>query len=221
MDQRNAELGTELVLDNRRLILGFVLLVALCGACFVIGFMEGKRQAIQAKIDAMAPASLAAAPPNLPASTAGQSADRAPEPSPAKDRAGRDQLDWYKNIQRGDIEIRKPAPKTEIAPPAAADKTSTIAPTQAKRATPPAPDVAVPAAKISYSVQVGAFRQLNEAEGKVSAVKAQGFDCFVEPPKTPDQLYLVKVGRFATRADARAMQLKLTKAGFSCFIKTN
>jgi cell division protein FtsN len=102
-----------------------------------------------------------------------------------------------------------------------AAKSTPAAETAAKGEKPPVPVVAVPAAKVSYSVQVGAFRQLSEAEAKVSAVKAKGFDCAIEPPTAGNQLYLVKVGNYAARADALSMQRKLTKAGLSCFIKTN
>jgi cell division protein FtsN len=218
MEQRSAELGTELVLDNRKLILGFVLLVALCGACFIIGFMEGKRQAIQAKVEAIAPGSLVPTPSEIPSSTAAKIPGKATEAAPAKDQTVRDPLDWYKNVQRGDAEPGKPAPKTKVVPPAQTSA-ATVTPTRGNN--PPAPEVPVPAAKVSYSVQVGAFRQLKAAEAKVSDVKAKGFECVIEPPKAPNQLYLVKVGKFVARADAVAMQRKLANAGFSCIIKPN
>ncbi len=221
MEQRSAELGTELVLDNRKLILGFVLLVALCGACFIIGFMEGKRQAIQAKVEAIAPGSLAQAPIEIPSGTAAKIPGKGTEAAPAKDQTVRGQLDWYNSVQRGATETGKAAPKTETVPPTPGAQTSPATVTPTKGNNPPAPEVRVPAAKVTYSVQVGAFRQLNEAEAKVSSVKAKGFECVIEPPKAPNQLYLVKVGIFVARADAVAMQRKLAKAGFSCFIKTN
>ena len=42
-----SESGLELVLDNRKIVIGFVLLIFICGCFFVIGFIEGKRQGFQ------------------------------------------------------------------------------------------------------------------------------------------------------------------------------
>ena len=47
MDQ-HSDSGYELVLDNRRLIIAFAVLILFCGCFFVVGFMEGKRQGFQA-----------------------------------------------------------------------------------------------------------------------------------------------------------------------------
>ncbi len=221
MEQQSAELGTELVLDNRKLIIGFVLLVGLCGACFVIGFMEGKRQAVQTKVEAMAPGAGFPTPSEIPSSTAATNSGKAAETAPARDPAAREQLDWYKNVQRSDAETGKPAVKTEVVKPTPGAYPSAAKAAPAKEKSSPVPAVPVPAAKVSYSVQVGAFRQLSEAEAKASSVKAKGFECVIDAPKAPNQLYLVKVGNFVARADALSMQRKLAKAGFSCFIKTN
>ena len=46
-DKRSRDAGTELILDNRKLILAFGALAVVCGAFFVLGFIEGKRQGIQ------------------------------------------------------------------------------------------------------------------------------------------------------------------------------
>ena len=221
MDQQSAELGTELVLDNRKLILGFVLLVALCGACFVIGFMEGKRQAIQAKVEAIAPGALVPPFGEIASSPAARIPGKATEAAPGRDQTTSESRDRYKNVPSGAAETGKAGAKTEIVLPPGGAPTNPAAAAPTKAKNPSASEVPVPAAKVSYSVQVGAFRQLNEAEAKVSSVKAKGFECVIEPPKAPNQLYLIKVGKFVARADALAMQRKLTKAGFSCFIKTN
>ena len=47
MDDQSAEPGFEFVLDNRKLIVVFLLLISFCGGFFVLGFMEGKRQGMQ------------------------------------------------------------------------------------------------------------------------------------------------------------------------------
>jgi cell division protein FtsN len=222
MEQPGVESGTELVLDNRKLIVGFVLLVALCGACFVIGFMEGKRQAIQAKLESMPPSAPSAAPGEGLASGASKATGKTTEDVPAKDRSIREQLDWYKNVQRGDTGAAKSAAKTEGATTPPVAQKNPPPPVKPKSSKPPAPAVAVPAAKVSYSVQVGAFKQLKEAETTVAALKARGFEAVIDPPKPEkQQLYRVKVGKFESKADATAMMNKLTKAGISCYVKMN
>jgi cell division protein FtsN len=74
---------------------------------------------------------------------------------------------------------------------------------------------------LKYSVQVGAFRQAEQAASRASALKARGYPCNLIPPGGTNELYLVTVGAFDSRADAVAMQLRLKKDGFSSFIKTS
>jgi cell division protein FtsN len=227
MEQPGVEPGTELVLDNRKLIIGFVLLAALCGACFVIGFMEGKRQAVQAKVEPMPPAAPSAGPSEGSATGAAKIPAKTTEDFPAKDRSIREQLDWYKNVQGVDTNAAKSVVKTgaEASAPAT-PKTASLPPKTAppppepKSSKPPAPAVAVPAAKISYSVQVGAFKQQKEAEASVAELKAKGFDAVIDPPRPDKQYFRVKVGKFESKADAIAMMEKLAKLGISCYVRT-
>ena len=79
----------------------------------------------------------------------------------------------------------------------------------------------LPATPITYSVQVGAFRQKHEAEIKAQSLKSKGFDYRIESPHPPEQLYLLKVGNFGSRAQAIALQLRLKNSGFACFVKAN
>jgi DedD protein len=235
MDSRSQQSGTEYVLDNRKLIVGFLLFSVACGAFFAIGFMEGKRQCVQAPQPGAAPeANPSARQTNSPAASGS---------SPAADPQSsmRERLEWYKNVQGGgadkpsgaaespekaaapaakivDVPPARPATKeTPAADKAAAAKAPPASDTAAKKTPPPAGK----AAKSSYTVQVGAFTQRHEADLKVDALKAKGFSSIVEEPKPPDQFFRVKVGRFDTRAEAVAMQRKLQKAGFICIIKTD
>jgi cell division protein FtsN len=77
------------------------------------------------------------------------------------------------------------------------------------------------AASSSYTVQVGAFRQKKQVDAKAEMLRSKGFDCRIEFPESEEGLYLLKVGRFKSRAEAVAMQLRLKKNGWSSFIKTN
>ncbi len=217
MDQRSAE-GTEFVLDNRKLIIVFLLLISVCGAFFVIGFMEGKRQSVQLLTER----SPAATETGSAAGAAAPDAATAPVKTagpPVGAKSVRDQLDWYKNVQGGAgdaskaADAAKPAPGAQKAPGISA---KTVKPAR------PTPGSMVPAENVTYSVQVGAFRQRREAEAKTDLLKAKGFQGVIESSQTGDPLFLVKVGRFKSRVDAAATQIQLRKAGFKdCFVKTN
>ena len=109
--------------------------------------------------------------------------------------------------------------KSAKTAPAVAKPASTSQPQVTKAAAAPEQESVVPPPKVTYTVQVGAFRQRPDAETKAAAVRAQGYECEVELPQSADKLYLVVVGKFSSRADAVAMQRKLQKNGFSSFIR--
>lgn len=225
MNRNSQDSELELVLDHRKLILAFLLLICVCGGFFVIGFIEGKRQGFQEGSQV----SLETAPPQTnqnanPAANLAGVADPAEEVKTAL--PSREQLDWYKSVNNrggGETELSIPPAEPKAAPakivlgPNAADTRASAAKTP-RVVTPPRPS-AGPVS--SYSVQVGAFRQRREAETKADMLKAKGYDCFIEPPKQPEQLYLLKVGRFESRVEAASMQLRLRKDGFTTFIKAN
>jgi cell division protein FtsN len=196
----STEPGADLILDNRKLILGFGILILLCGAFFVLGFVEGKRQVVRAPAE----------PQNAPGERG------AVRPGSSDDKAMREQLEWYRNVKpQQDARKQEPAQPPAVVPPAAPP---------AQKASAPATTVPGPATRQSatvYSVQVGAFRQLKEAESKASMLGAKGYRYVIEPPKTPDGLYLLKVGRYDSRTEAVATQLRLKKDGFSTLIKSN
>ena len=206
MDQKGAEPGAELVLDNRKLILGFLLLILVCGGFFVIGFMEGKRQA-QARIEPT-PANASAQLAPMTAASDSKAPDKGTAAGPITDRSVREQLDWYKNLQNAPPDSRKSVADAESGKtaPAADAKLPPPSKFQAdKTAGPATRTAALPAAKVTYTVQLGAFRQRREAENKAELLKAKGFVCVIEPPKSGDQLYLVKMGKFESLADAVAI----------------
>jgi cell division protein FtsN len=224
MNQQDADTGTEFVLDNRKLIVAFLLLVFVCGAFFVIGFMEGKRQAVQTRVESIPPAQPVAVA-EVAKGTGAKGSSVQPENKPIEDRSVKTQLDWYKNVQSGEPVTRKlvNAAQTSKAVAAPETKKTTEPKAQAaKSATTPSPGSMVPAANVTYTVQVGAFRQPHEAKVKADALKAKGYECVLEAPRSADQFYLVKVGKFSSRAEAKAMQLRLKQDGFSpSFIKVN
>jgi cell division protein FtsN len=209
MDDR-PDLGLELVLDNRKLILLFAGLILVCGLFFVIGFMEGKRQRL-----------VAADKPDEQqvADTAEPAAGGRPDQTETSAASGnvQEQLDWYKSVnKRGEPDASLVEPAKPAVEPAKS------APEPAKPATERAPPQVKPAGgKTVYAVQIGAFRKREEAEARAGALKSKGYPFYIEPPKAPEQFYLLKVGRFAAREDAQAMQSRLKKDGFATFIKPN
>jgi cell division protein FtsN len=202
MDRRTNQSGYELVLDVRRLIVAFALLTLVCGAFFVLGFVEGKRQAVQMPpVEAAAPAPAGIATQDTAQATAPQA-----EPSKEDDKAVRQQLDWYDSVS-GRKQPNADAAGTALTGKAAPSKAAAVP--------------AKPVAAVAYSCQVGAFSQSKEAEAKAASLRSRGFDPVIEAPSGNRGLYLLKVGHFGTRSEAAAMQLRLKKDGISSFIKSN
>lgn len=200
MVDNSSDPGYELILDNRRLVVAFIALILICGCFFVVGFVEGKRQGYQAG-SLMEVDSAAKQIPDAPKET------ELPSAAAAKEETEKQQLNWYKNVsgqeQKGKIAPPRPEPVT-------VPKKEPVKPIA----------IQAPAATSGYTVQVGAFRQRQQVEVKAKLLRSKGFDCRIEVPQSSEDLYLLKVGRFKSRAEAVAMQLRLKKNGFGSFIKT-
>jgi len=227
MSNNSSESVSQLVLDNRKLIIGFALLILLCGGFFVIGFMEGKRQGLlpagAKTTDNQMPRkeSSLQLPEAKPASTM-------PGASPSENKDVREKLDWYGSVSKpGESGVKGLEPdKTASPAPLPARKPEPSASTATGRASSRVepkskPPSAVQARATTYSVQVGAFRQRKEAETKAAVLQSKNYPCVIEPSGEPNGLFLLKVGRYESRADAVAMQNRLKKDGFTTFIKTN
>ena len=224
-----ADSGYELVLDNRKLVIAFLVLVVTWMCFFVVGFMEGKRQGYQA--GAQMAAETATKPgteePSTPADV--KSAGTDSEAKATKESSEEKPLNWYKDVSgRGEKpEIAAPktgtssTPKTATPKPAVETASKAAASKPAVEPASKAPVSAPPSASATYSVQVGAFRQRQQAEVKAQLLQSKGFEGRIEPPDSPEGLYLLKVGRFKSRTEAVAVQLRLKKSGFTSFIKSN
>jgi cell division protein FtsN len=208
MTDKSSDSGYELVLDNRRLIIAFIALILFCGCFFVLGFVEGKRQGYQAGSQTAAESAAKPVPDEAKESENPASAVADSGTPAVKEEAEKQQLNWYKNVSGQDK-------KSEITPPPAEP-----APAPKKETAKPAA-VSAPAAPAGYTVQVGAFRQRQQVEVKAKLLRSKGFDCRIEIPQSSEDLYLLKVGRFKSRAEAVATQLRLKKNGFGSFVKTN
>lgn len=85
-----------------------------------------------------------------------------------------------------------------------------------EKPTPQAPSVPQSAAKI-YRVQVGSFSKKANAEQKLRAVKAAGFeDAYVAC--VDGKLWRVQIGAFQEKADAEKLLAKVQQAGFSGYV---
>ena len=215
MTEQVSDSGVEVVLDNRKLVVAFLVLIAICGCFYVIGFIEGKRQGYQEGMQLSAEA----AGKNLPAAQQAavtETSETNPPPVTVRESVQEQRLDWYKSVNRRAAEV---ITTPSIIAPRGAEEPAAQAPPPAEK--PKASIASQPTGSVTYTVQVGAFRQRSEAEIKARMLQAKGFDCRIEPPESAGQLYLVKVGKFKSRAEAVAMQLRLKKSGFDSFIKTN
>ncbi len=214
MTNQDADSGLELVLDNRKLIIAFAVVIAICGCFFVVGFIQGKRQGIQEGTQA-ATESL----PKVNPEAAQVKTDAPAQPDegtrPPQQAAADQSLDWYKSVNRsgGEPETIQPEPAPEPAPKVPPAAKAAISSERPKLQTSTAP--------VTYSVQVGAFKQKHELDVRAEALRKKGFDCRTETPQGPGGFYYLKVGKFRSRAEAVAVQLRLKKNGFSSFIKTN
>ncbi len=215
LEQPVADSGREFVFDSRKLIVAFGLLIAICGCFYVIGFVEGKRQGMQAGVEQAA----LTAPVGRQEKTSqpvGKTATDSARKTPG-DRPVPEQLEWYKSVGKSGETGVEHTPATAHEESSGSEK-SPKAKESVKSATQLAAGKTLAA---GYSVQVGAFRLLKEAESKAEMLKAKGYAFTIDPPTGPNQLYLLKVGKFESRADAAAMQLRLKKDGFATFIKAN
>lgn len=71
-----------------------------------------------------------------------------------------------------------------------------------------------------FTVQIGAFSELANAERAAAKARADGFDAEVRPPQTSGRmLYTVAVGRYRSHEDARTVATQLKGRGYSVMIK--
>ena len=133
MTDNEVESGLELEFDTRKLIVVFVVAIAICGLFFVWGFVVGKRQGMHLESAGTA-ATVSEA--RLEASPGPGGAGNAEPDSPALDsETVQEDLDWYKSVNR------KAGEPEKVQPARSQDAEN---PPEAK--TQPAPEVEEPAA---------------------------------------------------------------------------
>ena len=215
MTDKEMESGFELELDNRKLIIAFVILIVLLGGFFVWGYGVGKRQGMQlAAIEGADSVSRAVSEetlsPTEPANTA------ASDTSSLESDEADQNLDWYQSVNKKEtdpVEVPpvRPSVATNTADPVISSKSAAAPVISSKKTAGPA----------TYSVQVNAFKGRAEAEAHALNVRSKGFESRVVAPESAGQLYQVRVGSFDTRAEAEALLSRLKNSGFSGFIKAD
>jgi cell division protein FtsN len=216
MENHGPDEGVQFVLDNRKLLVLFAVLIAICGGFFFLGYVEGKRQGMQLGAQNASP--MESAP------VIAESAKTTRPSGLGADESVKKDLSWYQDMggeTQKDSNISEPIiePVAKTAQPQTKELEKAVI-AEPKTGKQPA-RTATAATKVNYSVQVGAFRQRKEAETKAGMLKAKGYESMISGPAEPGQLYLLKVGGFGSRADAVAMQLRLKKDGFTGFVKSN
>ena len=100
----------------------------------------------------------------------------------------------------GETPSSKPAPSPAAKPPAMSS-VSSAAPAAPKTAPKPEPKLA---GKIIYHVQLGAFKNTNNAEALAKDYKAKGYETFIQESagKDKEPLYRVLIGKFENKKEA-------------------
>ena len=120
----------------------------------------------------------------------------------------------------------------EVGPPLSAAEDTLAAPTTPKAGEPEVEDRApevddaasevadtadAAAVPLSFSVQLGAFRERARAETVRQRAADRGLEARIV--RLPDsQLHYVRIGRFGTQTEASALQARLTQLGFRTFV---
>jgi DedD protein len=237
---------TEITLGVGKLLGLFILLAAICGVFFSIGYSVGRSSGReQALNDQPSQASAASPSDTVLASTSSSEGKPAagvtakPEaPAPAADDASannQQSLTFYKAVQQdnnstasaekaaGSSHDLKAATETAPAPKVTTASASSVT------VNPPA--TAKPAAAVishtspvtgpgTIVVQIAAVSREDDAVALAGALRKKNYNVFVvNNPVTNDKFYHVQVGPFSTVAEAEAMKAQLVAEGYNPIIK--
>jgi cell division protein FtsN len=235
---------TEITLGTGRMLGLFLLLAAICGVFFSIGYSLGKSSAREQALNDQPSQVLAASPPSAAGSSqnedkpsavieakpaAGQAAPtKAVEPAPQKP------LTFYKAVQEG---TSTAPPPLQENPPAAASKApvaeaspASAQPATSSQASGAAAPKSAATTAVSRSapmtgrgtivVQIAALSREDDAVALAGALRKKDYNVFVvNNPATSDKFYHVQVGPFATMPEAEAMKAKLVGEGYNPIVK--
>ncbi|HEY1649059.1 MAG TPA: SPOR domain-containing protein [Terracidiphilus sp.] len=220
-----ARRDTELTLGSGTLLVIFGGLVLLCGLCFGLGYMLGHHGS-QSPTAAAPAAETASQPLGAGSSLAKPSAtETAAQPSPEADGAASDpsapvasSLTPAAEAQTLPVPVAAGAPNQPEVHPALTPAVETNQPGQAGIPVHPA-FVSAPAAPAgSLMVQIAAVSNTEDAEVLTSALRKRGYT--VNARREPaDNLVHVRVGPFATPAEANSWKMKLLNDGYNAVVQ--
>ena len=228
---------TEITLGVGKLLGLFILLAAICGIFFSIGYSLGKssgrEQALndQPAVSSDASSAVAGSATNKPSAAVLTKSDNQAPPSDEPTNSTNTQqgdLTFYNAVKQSDGTTAAAEEK-----PAAAQQTPAIKPEAAATTAPILPTTATTTRKpevISHTspvtgpgtlvVQIAAVSREDDAVALAGALRKKNYNVFVvNNPVTNDKLYHVQVGPFSTLADAEAMKARLVAEGYNPIIK--
>lgn len=189
----------EIQLSGKQLVFLFISLVVMAVVTFLLGVAVGKG----VRGDMMdAPTSAAAATESV--------VPEEPPVQPAQELG-------YHDLLAG---AGTPPATTGPPPTPPAENTPPPTPTPVPEPVPAAvqtPPAAPPATTGDWFLQIGAYSGRQAADGQVAALKKLKVPAFVLVPAAgaPDRLFRVRVGPYATQADADSVRVRLVREGFT------
>jgi len=215
------EPGAERAARDRELTLGpamlltlGVILFALCAACFVFGYVEGRRSITESASVAAppTPGTAAVGQPATPASkpSAGQSGAQPLQPAATADQPNSSASD----------STPVPAP-VAVSVPTGSNGGATASPGQTASAEAASTGTGVQPALAQASgimVQIAAVSHPEDADVLVGALRKRGYAVSARHDPA-DGLLHVQVGPFANRNDAAAMRQKLLNDGYNAIVQ--
>jgi DedD protein len=238
---------TEITLGVGKLLGLFILLAAVCGVFFSIGYSVGRSSGREQALNDQPQANATSSPDSVLASTSSAegkpSAGVAAKPeaqAPAADDANannQQRLTFYKAVQQNDNptpsaeKATEPGHDLKAAETPQAPKVTTAAATSITVNPPAAAATAKPAADVishtspvtgpgTIVVQIAAVSREDDAVALAGALRKKNYNVFVvNNPITNDKFYHVQVGPFSTLAEAEAMKAQLVAEGYNPIIK--
>lgn len=228
---------TEITLGAGKLLGLFLLLAAICGVFFSIGYSLGKssgrEQAMNdqpSQVSAAEPSTATANSENKPSAAIAPKSET--QQAAAEDTSSENKtsnLTFYKAVQQNDTSqaaTEKTQPATAAGPKvveaAAPAKASPVA--TATTATHAAAEVVSHSSPVTgpgtIVVQIAAVSREDDAVSLAGALRKKNYNVFVvNNPVNNDKFYHVQVGPFATMPEAEAMKAKLISEGYNPIIK--
>jgi len=228
---------TEITLGVGRLLVLFLLLAAICGIFFSIGYSLGRNAGREQAANDQTPVTSGAdAVATNSASSESKPSAAVVKPEPVTPSADpnattpKNDLTFYKAVQQNDND-GTPAAGTKRADPAEQKVAATPAPVNA------ASNSSVAMADRSSNsnvmahtspvtgpgtivVQIAALSREDDAVSLAGALRKKNYNVFVvNNPVNNDKFYHVQVGPFANLGDAEAMKAKLVAEGYKPIIK--